>query len=84
MKSFPKQKQILTAYFFVALAIAIFLYGIYILLNSSVDERMKDYERRKRYREQTDKKRADFLLSYEQDKNLAIYLSSNTILLIEK
>lgn len=56
-KQNPTFKQTATAYFFVAMAIAILLYGIYILFSSSVDEKIKDYDKRKQFREQSDRNR---------------------------
>ena len=57
MKSNPKLRFIITAYVLVALAVTFLLYGIYLFLNSSVDEKMKDYEQRKQYRQSQDGKR---------------------------
>ncbi|MFA7421063.1 MAG: hypothetical protein WCZ90_15380 [Melioribacteraceae bacterium] len=57
MKANPKLRFILTAYILVALAISFLLYGIYTFLSSSVDEKMKDYEQRKQFRQSQDSKR---------------------------
>ena len=57
MKSNPKLRFIVTAYVLVALAVSFLLYGIYMFLSSSVDEKMKDYEQRKQYRQSQDSKR---------------------------
>ncbi|KAF0142037.1 MAG: hypothetical protein FD122_1124 [Stygiobacter sp.] len=54
MKSNPKLRFIVTAYVLVALAVSFLLYGIYMFLSSSVDEKMKDYEQRKQYRQSQD------------------------------
>lgn len=57
MKSNPKLRFIITAYVLVALAVSFLLYGIYTFLNSSVDEKINDYEQRKQYRQSQDNKR---------------------------
>ncbi len=57
MKANPKLKFILTAYILVALAVSFLLYGIYTFLSSSVDEKMKDYEQRKQFRQSQDSRR---------------------------
>jgi hypothetical protein len=57
MKANPKLRFILTAYILVALAISFLLYGIYTFLSSSVDEKMKDYEQRKQFRQSQDSRR---------------------------